>query len=230
MAVYPFDMTSSTTLLGSIRDALDAAGILTTVHRDTSTNLIVTITRLTSRVVRFNVAVSRLHIYYGTSYVSGDTIADQVTIQAQATGTYSSGATIITDDVVVIVEARGAVMYTCLIAALDNLASTQIVWGFSSGYASPVLHNAVDRVQMEAAFYNRQIISADAKYYASNIPCMTGGFVLLASAIVGAKALHIPIINAPYAVAGDDAYVPLGGANGDSVYAPGCLFIPDGNI
>jgi len=232
MAIYPIDYTSLTTMLASVRDGLDDAGILTTIHHDTSANLIVTTTR-SSRVIRFVAASgNRFYVYYGTSYDTGDTINDSVTLQAVGAGTGVAGALIVTGDVFGLFEYRGGTACAGFICGnLDNPANTQIMWGWMNVQTAPLLHDATDRVQMEAAFYSRQIISTESKYYRSAIPCMTAGNLLMSQGVKGVYELHQSAnYGVAYVVVGDDAVVPGGGCNGNATYMQNkSLLIPGGN-
>jgi len=232
MAIYTIDYTSTTTMLASIKAGLTSAGILTTTHRDTSVNLIVT-TTYSSRVVRFNATSNnRIYIYYGTGYTSGDVVDNSVSLQTVGSGIGASAALIVTGDMFGLFEYRGSSITVGFICGhLDNLAETEIMWGFSTGATSPLLHDATAMVQMEAAFYSREIISAADKYYASAIPCMTATRLLLAQGIVGVYALHKTAnTGAPYEIIGDDVVVPGGGANSSATYMLGMsLYIPQGN-
>ena len=234
MAVYVIDHTSTTTMLESIRDGLTAAGILTTNHRDTSTNLIVTTTRST-RPIRFNISGSttkRIYIYYGTGYTSGDVVDNSVTLQAHASNTGDAGALIVTSDMFGVFQRRGSGnTYGFICSKLLNApTNTQIMWAWTATVSSTLLHDADALAQMEAAFYRKQIISSGDNYYFSQIPCMTGGDYLLSMGLAGVQALHRgPNYTAAYEISGDDVVVPGGRTNGDDAYMPCSLYIPEGN-
>jgi hypothetical protein len=232
MAIYTIDYTSTTTMLESIRAALDSAGILTTTHRQTATNLIVTTSRST-RVIRFNIpANNRFYVYYGTSYASGDTINDSVTLQSANTGTGVSSALIVTDDIWGLFEHRG-VAVTCgfICSKLKDLAETQILWAWCNGNSTPLLHDADARAQMESAFYTNQIISTGDKYYTSEIPCMTAGNVFMSQGVEGIQAIHKTAnYSSAYEINVDNVIVPGGGCHGNSTYMQNMsLYIPNGN-
>ena len=233
MAIYPIDFTSSTTVVTSLRAGLNSAGILTTNHRETSTNLIVTTTR-SSRVLRFLVSTGlRIFTYYGTSYVSGDTIADAVTVQAAGVGSGAgaSAALIVTADVLGLFEFRGTAVAGWLCGNLNDLAATPIIWGWAQGNSASLFHRTDSMVQVQAAFYRRQIISADEKYLMSEIPCTSGIDGFLSLGVQGVKALHKSANQlSPFEIVGDDVIVPTGGANGESEYMGNMsLYIPNGN-
>jgi len=232
MAIYTIDYTSTTTMLASIKAGLTSAGILTTTHRDTSVNLIVT-TTYSSRVVRFNApGNNRFYVYYGTAYTSGDVVDNSVTLQAVAAGTGAAAALIVTGDMFGLFEYRGSAATAGFICGyLDNYAETEIMWGFYNANGAPLLHDATAMVQMEAAFYTQQIISDADKYYRSAIPCVSAGSLLLAQGIRGVSALHKRAnYSAAYEIVTDDVVVPGGGCNGNTTYMQNMsLFIAEGN-
>jgi hypothetical protein len=234
MAVYDIDHTSGTTILASIKSAFSTAGILTTTHRDTSTFLIVTTTRST-RVLSFNAPGSgRLFMFYGTSYNTGDTINDSVTLQNHGFNTGDAGVVVITDDAVVISQRRGSgSTYGFLVGNANDGSSTNLIWSWASntgGAGSTTLHNAAARTQQNGVFFGAPLISAGGFYYYADIPNGTTSGNILGTGIKGVKQLlKGNTFTAAHEVVGDDIIVPGGFSNAGSLAIPTGFYIVDGN-
>jgi len=230
--IASLDYTSTTTMLASIKSALTTAGILTTTHRETATNLIVTTSR-SSRVIRFQADGTRIYIYYGTSWSSGDAVNGSVTLNANGTNPGKEGVVIITADILGFFEVRATSNTTGFICGnLDNVDATEIMWAFMNGVSTTLLHNASAMTQMEIGLYNGVMKNAAGdKYLKSPIPCLSGARDLLASGVEGLEQL---CKGANYTVShevfGDDVVVPVGGCNGSTSYMGSTsLYIPSGN-
>jgi len=214
--IYALDPTNNTSLITSLKAALTSAGILQTLHYEDAANLIVTLTR-NNRVFKFTASSIRYLTYYGTSYVSGVTIADSVTLNSVQSGTGVSDALIVTGDLLAIVEYRGATYtYDVLIGNINNEQQTSIAWGWSSISSVPLLHNTVNMTQMYINVYPKALASMDGKYYMSDVVCMNNALVLEGIGVKGLKALHMGMNTSnAYVVVGNDVIVPGGRANAD---------------
>lgn len=220
MSIATLDLTSTTTQINSLEAALSAAGILTTTHNKTSTVLIVTLTR-SSRVFRFEAAnVGRWFSAYGTGWTSGTTVTDSTTMNGIASGTGVSASLIVSADIVALLEHRGTTLSSAhIIGKLDDVSDTEFMLGMYASQNSPNFHRLDTRVRIDAAVYNRDIISTGNYYYKSAIPVVTNTGVLISLGIQGMQNLHRSPNNAvAYEVAGNDVIVPTGGVNGLTAY------------
>lgn len=232
MAIYPIDLTNQASIISSLQAGLTAAGIIDTVHYNTSPNLLVTLSCWT-KPIKFNAPGSgRIYSYFGSSYASSANLNDSCTINAASFGTGVSSVLVVTGDVVAVLENRGgSFTFKHVFAKLNDAGTTEIAWGIEYlGRSSSTLWNADLASQMGAVGVQGTILTTGGNYYQSDILCLDGAYTQLATGVVGLKMLHRATgIGASHLVAGDDVVFEGGGCNSDNFYFPNCFLIEDGN-
>lgn len=115
MAVYPIDTTNK---IGSIRAALDAAGVITAVLYESTSSLIFSTPR-SDKIIRINNAGS---VIIGDSYTSGATMNNERQVFETYGGTISGGsAVIVSPDIICLAIAYSSTSFSsCVLGALTN--------------------------------------------------------------------------------------------------------------
>jgi len=232
MAIYSIDLTSQASIISSLQTGLATAGIISTVHYNTSPNLLVTLSCWT-KPIKFNAPGNgRIYSYFGSSYASSANLNDTSTINAYILGTGVSSVLVVTGDVVAVLENRGgSTTVKHVFAKLNDAGTTEIAWGiWYPGRSGSTLWNADLASRMEAVGVRGAILTTGGNYYQSDILCLDGAYTQLATGVVGLKMLHRATgIGASHLVAGDDVVFEGGGCNSNDYYFPNCFLIEDGN-
>lgn len=233
MAIYSIDWSSDTTIIASIKSGLTTAGILTTNHYETSSRLIVT-TERSNKLIRFVAGSTRLQVYIGDSWSSGDAVTNQVTIQSNATGTMTNGALIITGDVLYIGQRDSAATpnhVNAMFVRVDSVTAEYIAMGWNCSTANNIqaMRDTTNDAGVILFPMKSTLISSSGYYYEVDIPAATPGGLLLGDALKGVKCLMRDWIRSTlYQEYGDDVAVQGGYTDGALSYFPASFIIADG--
>jgi len=230
MALYDLDVSSNVNLTASLKAALTAAGIIDTLHYETTTVLIIT-TTLFNKILRLVSVDFKTEVYVGDSWSAGDAVTNQVAILPSLGNSDSAAAAMIVTDKVLCIGQRqlDSKVSNAIFCRLDSdtqeYAALSVVYNTSYAFC----RNLTDNVGLEVRQMNGIIISDDGYYYASPLVCSTPGGVVLSQGIQGLKSLQkAPVNTYQYQRYGDNVVIPGGSANGVTSYLPMSLLIVNG--
>jgi hypothetical protein len=234
MAIYSIDWSSDANITASIKNALTTAGILTTNHYETTNRLIVTTAR-SNKLIRFVIGGTRIQVYIGDSWSSGDAVTNQVTINSNATATMVQGALIITDKILYIGQRDNAASpyhVNAMFTRVDSVTAEYIAmgWNCSTANGTQAMRDTTNNAGVILFPMKSTLISSDGYYYEVNIPAATPGGLLLGSALQGVKCLMRDWIRSTlYQEYGNDVAVQGGWTDGLSNYFPSSFIIANGS-
>lgn len=233
MAVYSVGMSTDGSVIAGIKAALTSAGVLTTTHYETTNRLIVT-TTLSNKVLRVVAEYARPSFYYGDSWVSGDAVVNQVSLNPYNWGTSDSMAVIIKPPVLAFSwhNTSNIISGTLFSKLAVNNKYFAMGWVTPSSTATTIRNTSDDdNVDVHTLGYYPTIISGEGYYYQTDLIVTTSGGVLLASGIQGVKWLARDYVTVtPYQVYGDDVALSGGSAKSIVNYLTGSLLIPGGSL
>lgn len=236
MAIYPLNVTTSTTMRETIVDAFTAAGILTTTHYASGGSCIVTLTHC-DKVLRwaFNTSYRWVTLYFGDAWVSGDAVTNSVQVTGiPASTAISQAVLVVTADIVALVT-RDSVgrVYSHLLARQAAPATDYLILAWSSGLNAgvmPNMYNTTTKEPLHLGSLATPCLTAAGSYYQHEWIVMDSGYQRIVDGVRGCLALaKPPDTGATHVVYGDDVVIPCVQANNHMTYTPNSCLIVDGN-
>lgn len=232
MTVYTINLTNQASIISSLEAAFTAEGLVSTVHYNTSPNLLLTLSNW-DYPIKFNApGYGRIFSYFGSGYTNGTNLDDQITISNDPYQTGTDTVLVLTADVIALCEYRTSYGYRHLFAKMNDVGATPIAWGWAqTSRPAGSLYNADLQSKMGAATARGTIMTAGGNYYQSDVLCLSNAGVEIATGITGLKVLHrLHGLTVSHEVAGDDVIIDGGGQSDANYYFQHCFLIEDGNL
>lgn len=234
MARYPIRIDSTANFRADLIAAMTAAGVLTTVHLNTGSDLIVT-TTLSNKVLRFNLAGAGYHqrLWIGDVWVSGTTITNPVAI-TEHTAVADGMHLVIRGGVLVLASKNTTIRaITSIIGKTKGGTEKLFAIGAAIGTTANDYHarNTSDDADFDMGGLRQTgLRTTNGRYLSSELLSASSGLVI-GEAIHDLKAIYRGNAVVDYcAVVGNDVLINFGFSKNTVNYMPHQLLIPNGML
>lgn len=235
MAVYPIDCVNGNAgIIASIKSALLAADIVTTIHYEVAPFLIFTSTR-SNKVIKIDVTNG---VYIGDAYTSGSTVTNQKNIVVPGNILISSGSVIVSPDYLVFALRSSSAINFNAIFGVTDVGGVNVAYGSQSSttaVSSCLAWNCANTTPVEllpAYTIITPILAPDNFWYQSDMYFKdVATNVLLPNPMKSMKMLSKGReIEYNVLIYGDDALVNLGYIKATANLTDCCMLLVGGNV